>query len=153
MFQAFSHFQLPVVVADMPLDSALPRCVLRGSLDPTTGMFYRAPERARIRTPQACDKCRIRKAKVTSQYSISTSHYLHSVLIHYFPNSVVVTIPYANDVVSAGWLVIMPLSVAHLGPGEVRQCRIGAAAKLHRPMRRPPAPRVARTDHRLAASM
>jgi len=53
-------------LADMPPESPLPRCTLRGSLDPTTGIFYRAPERTRIRTAQACDKCRTRKAKVSS---------------------------------------------------------------------------------------
>ena len=42
----------------------IPRCTLRGSLDLTTGIFYRAPERTRVRTPLACDKCRVRKAKV-----------------------------------------------------------------------------------------
>lgn len=61
----FPVFRLPLVVSDMLDDAALPRCALRGSLDPTTGIFYKAPERARARTAQACDKCRVRKAKVT----------------------------------------------------------------------------------------
>ncbi|KAJ7474800.1 hypothetical protein FB451DRAFT_1397674 [Mycena latifolia] len=41
-----------------------PRMTLAGSLDLTTGIFYRTPEHPRLRTAQACDKCRTRKAKV-----------------------------------------------------------------------------------------
>jgi hypothetical protein len=51
-----------------PLDAAvpqIPRWTLAGSLDPTTGIFYRAPEHPRLRTAQACEKCRTRKAKVS----------------------------------------------------------------------------------------
>jgi hypothetical protein len=36
-----------------------------GSLDPATGAFIRASDHPRIRTPQACEKCRARKAKVS----------------------------------------------------------------------------------------
>jgi len=39
---------------------------LAGSLDPATGIFYRTPEHPRLRTAQACEKCRTRKAKVNS---------------------------------------------------------------------------------------
>jgi len=35
-----------------------------GSLDPATGVFSRAADHPRIRTAQACEKCRARKAKV-----------------------------------------------------------------------------------------
>ena len=45
-----------------------PRMTLAGSLDPATGIFYRTPEHPRLRTAQACEKCRTRKAKV--RYSI-----------------------------------------------------------------------------------
>jgi hypothetical protein len=38
---------------------------LAGSLDTTTGIFYRTPEHPRLRTAQACEKCRSRKAKVS----------------------------------------------------------------------------------------
>ncbi|KAJ7653060.1 hypothetical protein DFH06DRAFT_1204600 [Mycena polygramma] len=41
-----------------------PRVTLAGSLDPATGIFYRSPEHPRLRTAQACEKCRSRKAKV-----------------------------------------------------------------------------------------
>ena len=41
-----------------------PRLTLAGSLDPATGIFYRTPEHPRLRTAQACEKCRTRKAKV-----------------------------------------------------------------------------------------
>lgn len=40
------------------------RTTLAGSLDPSTGIFYRTPEHPRLRTAQACEKCRTRKAKV-----------------------------------------------------------------------------------------
>jgi hypothetical protein len=36
-----------------------------GSLDPATGVFSRASDHPRIRTAQACEKCRARKAKVS----------------------------------------------------------------------------------------
>lgn len=42
----------------------LHRPTLAGSLDPATGIFYRTPEHPRLRTAQACEKCRTRKAKV-----------------------------------------------------------------------------------------
>ncbi|KAL6305716.1 hypothetical protein BKA93DRAFT_824821 [Sparassis latifolia] len=40
-----------------------PAWTLSGSLDPATGVFQRTPEHPRLRTAQACEKCRIRKAK------------------------------------------------------------------------------------------
>ncbi|KAJ7653071.1 hypothetical protein DFH06DRAFT_525306 [Mycena polygramma] len=49
-----------------------PRITLAGSLDPTTGIFYRTPEHPRLRTAQACEKCRSRKAKVTSFFRRSS---------------------------------------------------------------------------------
>lgn len=41
-----------------------PRDTVAGSLDPSTGIFYRTPQHPRLRTAQACEKCRVRKAKV-----------------------------------------------------------------------------------------
>lgn len=46
------------------------RPTLAGSLDPSTGIFYRTPEHPRLRTAQACEKCRTRKAKVRRSSSI-----------------------------------------------------------------------------------
>jgi len=43
------------------------RLTLAGSLDPSTGIFYRTPEHPRLRTAQACEKCRTRKAKVRTR--------------------------------------------------------------------------------------
>jgi hypothetical protein len=37
---------------------------VEGSLDPTTGIYFRTSEHPRMRTLQACEKCRVRKAKV-----------------------------------------------------------------------------------------
>ncbi|KAJ6448599.1 hypothetical protein C8R47DRAFT_1230968 [Mycena vitilis] len=45
-----------------------PRVTLAGSLDPATGIFYRAPEHPRLRTAQACEKCRSRKAKCSGDH-------------------------------------------------------------------------------------
>ncbi|TFK33764.1 hypothetical protein BDQ12DRAFT_738606 [Crucibulum laeve] len=47
--------------------SASRRLTLAGSLDPETGIFYRTPEHPRLRTAQACEKCRARKAKCTGE--------------------------------------------------------------------------------------
>ncbi|KAI8969699.1 hypothetical protein BD414DRAFT_257159 [Trametes punicea] len=41
---------------------------LSGSLDPTTGIFQRSVEHPRLRTAQACEKCRIRKAKCSGDH-------------------------------------------------------------------------------------
>ncbi len=40
------------------------RLSIAGSFDPATGIFCRMPEHPRLRTAQACEKCRMRKAKV-----------------------------------------------------------------------------------------
>ncbi|KAF9451463.1 hypothetical protein P691DRAFT_838562 [Macrolepiota fuliginosa MF-IS2] len=44
------------------------RLSLAGSLDPATGIFYRTPEHPRLRTAQACEKCRTRKAKCSGEH-------------------------------------------------------------------------------------
>ncbi|KAF9463825.1 hypothetical protein BDZ94DRAFT_1297661 [Collybia nuda] len=44
------------------------RPTLAGSLDPSTGIFYRSPEHPRLRTAQACEKCRTRKAKCSGEH-------------------------------------------------------------------------------------
>lgn len=49
----------------LPMNGGLQHArTLAGSLDPATGIFYRTPEHPRLRTAQACEKCRTRKAKV-----------------------------------------------------------------------------------------
>ncbi|KAF8557201.1 hypothetical protein OG21DRAFT_1482465 [Imleria badia] len=68
----------------MPPDAA-PRCAFRGSLDPTTGIFYRLPEGARIRTAQACDKCRIRKAKCSGDHPVCERCRIRGLVCHYAP--------------------------------------------------------------------
>ncbi|CAL1697123.1 unnamed protein product [Somion occarium] len=40
---------------------------MAGSLDVNTGVYQRAPEHPRVRTAQACEKCRIRKAKCSGE--------------------------------------------------------------------------------------
>ncbi|KAF8961143.1 hypothetical protein BDZ97DRAFT_1226399 [Flammula alnicola] len=49
-------------------NSASHRLTLAGSLDPATGIFYRTPEHPRLRTAQACEKCRTRKAKCSGEH-------------------------------------------------------------------------------------
>ena len=51
---------------DISLKKGLPWtcCILCGSFDPTTGIFYKAPKHMCIQTMQACNKHRVRKAKV-----------------------------------------------------------------------------------------
>ncbi|RDB29936.1 hypothetical protein Hypma_013795 [Hypsizygus marmoreus] len=48
--------------------NASSRLTLSGSLDPSTGIFYRIPEHPRLRTAQACEKCRTRKAKCSGEH-------------------------------------------------------------------------------------
>ncbi|KAI0832686.1 hypothetical protein BC628DRAFT_1414955 [Trametes gibbosa] len=43
---------------------------LSGSLDPTTGVFQRSVDHPRLRTAQACEKCRVRKAKCSGDHPI-----------------------------------------------------------------------------------
>ncbi|PCH32981.1 hypothetical protein WOLCODRAFT_159751 [Wolfiporia cocos MD-104 SS10] len=49
---------------DAHRSAAQPAWSVAGSLDPITGVFQRATDHPRLRTAQACEKCRIRKAKV-----------------------------------------------------------------------------------------
>ncbi|KAG6852958.1 hypothetical protein C0991_007908 [Blastosporella zonata] len=49
-------------------DHLTSRLSLAGSLDPATGIFYRSPEHPRLRTAQACEKCRTRKAKCSGEH-------------------------------------------------------------------------------------
>lgn len=55
-------------LSNSSLDAGIPRCAVAGSLDPTTGIFYRTPEPPRLRTAQACEKCRKRKAKCSGEH-------------------------------------------------------------------------------------
>ncbi|KAI0089794.1 hypothetical protein BDY19DRAFT_992757 [Irpex rosettiformis] len=45
-----------------------PPWTMSGSLDPSTGVYQVAPEHPRIRTAQACEKCRGRKAKCSGEH-------------------------------------------------------------------------------------
>ena len=50
--------------ADAEPPAPPPSWAMSGSLDPATGIYQTAPEHPRVRTQQACEKCRGRKAKV-----------------------------------------------------------------------------------------
>jgi hypothetical protein len=53
-------FYIPITTAPPP------RWTVPGSLDPTTGIFYRTPESMpRQRAAKACEPCRVRKARVS----------------------------------------------------------------------------------------
>ncbi|KAL4063442.1 hypothetical protein V8B97DRAFT_1930132 [Scleroderma yunnanense] len=60
--------QPALAISNSPPDTGIPRCAVAGSLDPTTGIFYRTPEPPRLRTAQACEKCRKRKAKCSGEH-------------------------------------------------------------------------------------
>ncbi|KAJ7038357.1 hypothetical protein C8F04DRAFT_1255941 [Mycena alexandri] len=62
------HFPHWAALDDYKYDPPAPRITLAGSLDPTTGIFYRTPEHPRLRTAQACEKCRTRKAKCSGDH-------------------------------------------------------------------------------------
>ncbi|EED85773.1 predicted protein [Postia placenta Mad-698-R] len=53
---------------DARRSAAQPAWSVSGSLDPVTGIFQRSPDHPRLRTAQACEKCRIRKAKCSGEH-------------------------------------------------------------------------------------
>ncbi|KAA1476332.1 hypothetical protein DENSPDRAFT_884254 [Dentipellis sp. KUC8613] len=63
-------FQPPHWGAGAPSNlSALPAGTsVSGALDPNTGVFSRTTEHPRMRTAQACEKCRVRKAKCSGDH-------------------------------------------------------------------------------------
>ncbi|KAI6157298.1 hypothetical protein BKA82DRAFT_994275 [Pisolithus tinctorius] len=64
-----SHLHQPALaISNSPPDTGIPRRAVAGSLDPSTGIFYRTPEPPRLRTAQACEKCRVRKAKCSGEH-------------------------------------------------------------------------------------
>lgn len=83
----------PPVTAGSQNNGAGPRLTLAGSLDPTTGIFYRTPEHPRLRTAQACEKCRTRKAKVGTPTIVDLNHptqtYGDSAAVNILPASAV----------------------------------------------------------------
>ncbi len=69
------HFKAPG--QSVSPSSANHRLTLAGSLDPATGIFYRTPEHPRLRTAQACEKCRTRKAKVSTASCRSKGYHIN----------------------------------------------------------------------------
>ncbi|KAI0816880.1 hypothetical protein BC628DRAFT_1424168 [Trametes gibbosa] len=59
--------QAQLAPAQLPPPSP-PSWTLSGSLDPATGVFQRSVEHPRLRTAQACEKCRTRKAKCSGDH-------------------------------------------------------------------------------------
>ncbi|THH14081.1 hypothetical protein EW146_g6214 [Bondarzewia mesenterica] len=58
---------------------------LSGSLDPSTGVFSRAPEHPRMRTAQACEKCRLRKAKCSGEHPVCQRCHTRGLVCEYAP--------------------------------------------------------------------
>ena len=73
-----------------------PSWAMSGSLDPATGIYQTAPEHPRVRTAQACEKCRGRKAKVCCIMSYHCASYSRNI------HSVAASIPSASAAASAG---------------------------------------------------
>lgn len=87
------------------------RLTLAGSLDPTTGIFYRTPEHPRLRTAQACEKCRTRKAKV-SHFCVHRAPVIDSK----YRCSVAASIPRASAVSLEAWSASTPRRVGFVDP-------------------------------------
>ncbi|KAH9828981.1 uncharacterized protein C8Q71DRAFT_452930 [Rhodofomes roseus] len=75
--QGASHFPPSYSVApqstyqsmqDAQSAASHPAWAVSGSLDPVTGVFQRMAEHPRMRTAQACEKCRTRKAKCSGEH-------------------------------------------------------------------------------------
>ncbi|KIK78720.1 hypothetical protein PAXRUDRAFT_312570 [Paxillus rubicundulus Ve08.2h10] len=79
--------QPTVAVSSAPPETGLPRCALAGSLDPTTGIFYRTPDHPRMRTAQACEKCRVRKAKCSGDRPACQRCQTRGLVCHYTPEN------------------------------------------------------------------
>ena len=70
----YTQTSWPVAEAQPPTHTQpQPSWTMSGSLDPATGVFQRAPEHPRVRTAQACEKCRVRKAKVSTHVIVPMS--------------------------------------------------------------------------------
>ena len=105
-----------------------------GSLDPATGVFSRASDHPRMRTAQACEKCRLRKAKVSivppsPSYSLIPPCSLSDQRSALLSLSAPATIRRASGVASADWNANTPLSVACVDPTSPSihspQCQMG----------------------------
>ncbi|KAI0933029.1 hypothetical protein AcW1_000031 [Taiwanofungus camphoratus] len=70
---------------DAQRSAAQPSWSVSGSLNPTTGAFQRAPDGPRLRTAQACEKCRIRKAKCSGEHPSCQRCRARGLLCEYAP--------------------------------------------------------------------
>ncbi|KAG6336217.1 hypothetical protein ID866_2868 [Astraeus odoratus] len=77
--------QTAVAISTSLPETGLPRRAVSGSLDPTTGIFYRTPEPPRLRTAQACEKCRKRKAKCSGEHPACQRCILRGLVCIYAP--------------------------------------------------------------------
>lgn len=67
LFAPATEGQPQHAVVDEPPPPPPPSWAMSGSLDPVTGIYQTAPEHPRVRTQQACEKCRGRKAKCSGE--------------------------------------------------------------------------------------
>ncbi|TFK48009.1 hypothetical protein OE88DRAFT_1665018 [Heliocybe sulcata] len=56
---------------------------MTGSLDPSNNMSYRSAEHPRMRTAQACEKCRVRKAKCSGEHPACARCVSRGLICHY----------------------------------------------------------------------
>ncbi|CCL99936.1 uncharacterized protein FIBRA_01961 [Fibroporia radiculosa] len=70
---------------DAHRSAAQPAWSVSGSLDPVTGVFQRSSEHPRMRTAQACEKCRIRKAKCSGEHPFCQRCRSRGLLCEYAP--------------------------------------------------------------------
>lgn len=104
-----------------------------GSLDPATGVFSPASDHPRMRTAQACEKCRARKAKVSiippsPRFPLIPPRSFSDQRPALLSLSAPATIRHASGVWSAGWNANTLPSAACAGPTSQSphspQCRI-----------------------------
>ncbi|KAI6169640.1 hypothetical protein EDD17DRAFT_22180 [Pisolithus thermaeus] len=74
-----------LAISNSTPDTGIPRRAVAGSLDPSTGIFYRTPEPPRLRTAQACEKCRVRKAKCSGEHPACQRCLLRGLVCIYAP--------------------------------------------------------------------
>lgn len=101
---------------DAQRSAAQPSWSVSGSLNPTTGAFQRAPDGPRLRTAQACEKCRIRKAKVRIE-----SICIRADTNYRFATSVAESIPLVRDAAQEAFCASMPPNGECEDPTKTRE--------------------------------
>ncbi|KZT00900.1 uncharacterized protein LAESUDRAFT_764217 [Laetiporus sulphureus 93-53] len=80
-----SDSQAAQTLQDHQQAAAQPSWSVTGSLDPATGVYQRVPEHPRMRTAQACEKCRVRKAKCSGEHPTCARCRMRGLVCEYAP--------------------------------------------------------------------